>query len=272
MGMKSQFSWIISLSLVFGNLASAGESGVVEFQLARKYLYGLGVVKDLDRSFYHMKKSADQGCADAMGGLGYFYQNGLVVEKDEKQAGEWFRKGAELGSMKARLNLGKSLMTAQPHEGLEWIRKAADQGLSEACMMYGTILYFGEYGVGRNYADAGKYLKIPATDGNAEACNYMGVMSETGQGTPIDTLDAEKWFRKAAMKGHVKAQSNLGRVLDPVSEDPQRRIEALAWLILAWKQGEVTAQKSLEDAGPALKKGEFEAATERAEKLKKQIQ
>jgi hypothetical protein len=74
------------------------------------------------------------------------------------------------------------------------------------------------------------------------------------------------------MKGHVKAQSNLGRVLDPVSEDPQRRIEALAWLILAWKQGEVTAQKSLEDAGPALKKGEFEAATERAEKLKKQIQ
>ncbi|MEO7098356.1 MAG: tetratricopeptide repeat protein [Luteolibacter sp.] len=253
-----------------------------QYQMARAYLRGDGVPKDVQKSYDLMKAAAAQGHADATGGIGYFYSSGMVVAKDERQAADWFRKGAEMGSAKAQLNLGKYLLNgkaavanpeAQPAdletEGLKWIGKAADQGLPEAASSYGMILYFGEHGQPQDYTKAAVYLKIAAESGMADAQNALGLMYDQGLGVNADPAAAEDWLRKAALQGQVKAQANLGRVLNPLSEKKETRIEALAWLEMAANQNDVTARKSIADATPGLKEGDLDAARTRALELRK---
>jgi TPR repeat protein len=270
-------------------IQAAAERGEAEgkFQLARAYLHGNGVPKNPSKSFELMKAAAEQGHADAIGGIGYFYSNGITVEKNEKEAAAWFRKGAEKGSAKAQLNLAKLLLAGKESglpdetptkttenlraEGLQWLKKSADQNLPEAALVYGSVLYFGEHGVAKDYEKAAPYLKVAAENGSAEARNTYGMMKQLGLGMEKDVKAAELWFRKAALDGHLKAQSNLGRILDPLSNDKATRIEALAWLCIASGRGEVTATKSLEDFVPGLKEGELDEAKQKASELGKLV-
>ncbi len=277
------FALLLALSAATALHAEAGPADAqARFQLARMLLLGEGVPKDEKKAFELMKAAADQGHADAIGGLGYFYSTGTAVGKDEKKAAEWFRKGAERGSAKAQLNLGKMLliknsaassagatlpenMTA---EGLEWVRKSADSGLPEAALTYGGILYFGDHGVEKDFKKSAALLKIAAADGSADACNILGNMSELGLGVPVDSTLAIQWFRKAALQGNVKGQGNLGRLLGPESANQEVRIESLAWLLIASGQGDVAATKLIEGLTPGAKEGEMDAAGKMATELK----
>lgn len=244
------------------------------FKLGRACLHGDGVRKDLKKSFELMSAAAGKGHADAMGAVGYFHANGLVVSKDAEEAAHWFRKGAEKGSAKARLNLGKDLLkrsegsggdsAALREEGLRWIRMAADQGLPEAAYSYGLIFYFGDHGLNQDYKLASAYLKTAAEAGNPDARNILGAIHENGQGTEVNEEEAKRWYRLAAFQGHAKAQANLGRLTGPTLQDSESRVEALAWLILAASQNEITAVKLLRDVPPSLKPGDMDKAKERA--------
>jgi TPR repeat protein len=270
-------------------IRAASERGeaAAQFQMARACLYGAGVPKDVKKAFELMKSAADRGYPDAIGGLGYFYSAGVAVNRDDKQAAEWFRKGAEKGSAKAQLNLAKLLLSGKPgasagsdgnkspemlaEEGLQWMKKAADQGLPEAGLAYGSLLYFGGHGTPVDFGKAAPYLKTAAEAGIADARNMLGTMCQRGLGLPVDASAAEQWFRKAALQGHVKAQSNLGNILGPESINQETRIEALAWLMIASSQGEVTAEKSLQDLMPGLKAVDLDSAKSRAQILRNQI-
>jgi TPR repeat protein len=274
---------------VLTGIQAAAERGEADgrFQLARAYLHGYGVPKNPAKSLELMRAAAEQGHADALGGVGYFYSNGITVEKSEKEAASWFRKGAENGSAKAQLNLAKLLLAAKASglpdavpartpeelraEGLQWLTKSADQGLADAALVYGSVLYFGEHGVSQDYGKAAHYLKIAAASGSAEARNTFGLMNQLGLGMEKDATAAESWFRKAALDGHLKAQSNLGRLLDPLANDKATRIEALGWLVIAAARGEVTAAKSLEDVVPGLREGELDEAKQKAVELGKLV-
>lgn len=266
-----------------GNLQpeSSTNDAAAQYQLARAYLRGEGVPKDSQKAFELMKAAADQGHADAMGGIGYFYSAGIAVPNDPKLALEWFRKGAEKGSAKAQLNLGNLLLKGQGDtaadpetrrkEALQWIQKAADQNLPEAASTFGSILYFGDHGIEKNHDLTAKYLKIAAQADIASAQNMLGLLYDYGWGVPMDKAMAQQWFRKAALQGNLKAQSNLGRILGPLSEAKETRIEALAWLLIASSQGEITATKLLQENLPGLKSGDMDAANKVADDLRKQI-
>lgn len=275
---------LIPLLILLGSVslnAEAPPDPQAQFESGRALLHGNGVKEDVRKAFELMKAAADQGHADAMGGVGYFYSNGIAVKKDEKEAVAWFRKGAEKGSPKAMLNLGKMLLAGKgvdggiteerTKEGLEWLRKAADTGLPEALGAYGSLFFLGEHGVPKDDAKALIYLKPAAEKGLPEAQNMLGIMAENGQGLPQDDAAAKEWFRKAAMAGNAKAQSNLGRLLGPLGEDRATRIEAVAWLIVSSSQGEITASKQIEDSIGGLKQGEFEEAKQRAMELRKAV-
>ncbi len=268
---------------VAAEVVTAAEHGEAnaQFQVARACLRGEGMPKDVNKAYILMKAAADQGHADAMGGLGYFYSVGEVVSKDEKLAAEWFRKGAVKGSAKAQLNLGKLLLAEKTGgdgaeklraEGVQWIKQAADQGLADAGLAYGNILYFGDHGVARDYAKAAPYLTTAAMHGLAEAQNCLGVMNEYGMGMPRNIAAAEPLYRQAALKGNAKAQSNLGALLNPQNANHETRIEALAWLMIASSLREITAVKLLRDVTPGIEQGDLEAVNKRVSELQKLIE
>ena len=49
-----------------------------------------------------------------------------------------------------------------------------------------------------------------AGQGNAAAQNNPGVMDITGKGVPKNDAEAMKWYRKAAKQGDTDAMFNLG--------------------------------------------------------------
>ena len=59
-------------------------------------------------------------------------------------------------------------------------------------------------------AEAIKWYRLSAEQGNAHAQNNLGVMYEKGQGVPQNDAEALKWFRKSAEQSNAVAQKNLG--------------------------------------------------------------
>ena len=55
-----------------------------QYYLGKAYYFGMGVNKDLKKSFEYAKKSADKNNSSGLNLLGVMYQNGEGVKKDEQ--------------------------------------------------------------------------------------------------------------------------------------------------------------------------------------------
>jgi uncharacterized protein len=64
-------------------------------------------------------------------------------------------------------------------------------------------------GVPQNYAEALKWYRLAADQGNASAQNNLGGMYAAGRGPPQDYAEALKWYRLAANQGNALGQNNL---------------------------------------------------------------
>lgn len=81
-----------------GHLALA-EKGypLAECQAGYFYYEGIGVEKDMTRALYWTRRAAAHGDRDAQCNLAWFYEEGLGVEADVGTAKEWYRKAALQG-------------------------------------------------------------------------------------------------------------------------------------------------------------------------------
>ncbi len=66
-------------------------------------------------------------------------------------------------------------------------------------------MYLNGQGVARDNAEAAKWYRKAAEQGDAGAQFNLGVMYGGGQGVPQDYAEAVKWFRKAADQGTANA-------------------------------------------------------------------
>ena len=57
-------------------------------------------------AFEYYEKIANENCAAAAYQIGYFYDNGIEIEKDLKMAFYWFQEAAKNGNKIAQYNLG----------------------------------------------------------------------------------------------------------------------------------------------------------------------
>ena len=98
---------------------------------------GAVCLKDYKEAVNWLRKSAEQGYADAQLDLGVCYDYGNGVPQDHKEAVKWYRKSAEQGNADAQYNLGVSYEIGEgvkkdTQEALKWYKKAADQGYEDA--------------------------------------------------------------------------------------------------------------------------------------------
>ena len=75
------------------------------YDLGCKYLYGIGMPKDIDIGIEYLRKAAEQGHSKAQYSLGVMYAQGEKVKQDFSKAAEWFSKAAEQGNGSAQLKL-----------------------------------------------------------------------------------------------------------------------------------------------------------------------
>jgi len=97
----------------------------------------------------------------------------------------------------------------------------------------------------QNYAEALKWYREAAEQGNAKAQYNLGMMYHAGQGVPQDSAEAARWYRKAAEQGNASAQFNLGLMYEKRQGVPQNFVEAVNWYRKAAEQGNPEAQYNL---------------------------
>jgi TPR repeat protein len=120
-------------------------------------------------------------------------------------------------------------------QALKYFRHAANQGDSQAILQIGLMYDFGK-GVTQNYPEALRWYVRAADKGEPRAMYLVGHMYEFGEGVPVDTDLAIHWYLKSANKGHVSAQFEVGKLLTRSNIGSQRYIEGVDWLKLAAKQ------------------------------------
>lgn len=75
---------------------------LAECQVGYFYYDGIGVDKDLEKSYYWTKRAAEHGDRDAQYNLAeLFYEAGNVIEPDMEKAKEWYKKAAMQGHTEA---------------------------------------------------------------------------------------------------------------------------------------------------------------------------
>jgi hypothetical protein len=108
-------------------------------------------------------------------------------------------------------------------------------------------MYSNGRGVPQDYAEAVKWYRKAADQGNAKAQTNLGVLYADGSGVPRDYSEAVKWYRKAAAQGRPIAQNNLGSMYSNGRGVPQDYAEAARWYRKAADQGYATAQNNLQE-------------------------
>lgn len=67
---------------------------LAECQVGYFYYEGLGIERDLSQAFYWTKRAAEHGDRDAQCNLAWFYEDAIVVSKDMEKAKYWYRQAA----------------------------------------------------------------------------------------------------------------------------------------------------------------------------------
>ena len=129
-------------------------------------------------------------------------------------------------------------------EAMRWYRKAADQGDAGAQVSIG-LLYADGHGVTQDFAQAMSWYRKAADQGNATAQVNIGVLYVSGHGVTQDFAQAMTWYRKAADQGDASAQFNIGALYASGHGVTQDFAEAMSWYRKAADQGYAKAEVSI---------------------------
>jgi hypothetical protein len=203
--------------------------------------------KDYRTAFSGFQKLADQGEAIAQFYLGFMYDIGLGMLKDDQQAAAWYRKAAEQGYVDAQTKMGEMYregrgVSKDDQQAAAWYRKAAGQGHTIAQFHLG-FMYVNGTGVTKDGQQAAAWFRKAAEQGEAVAQYSLGVLYVNGPGVPKDDQQAAAWFRKAAEQGYASAQFSLGLMFATGQGVPKDEQSAYLWWLLASAQGNQDAVK-----------------------------
>jgi TPR repeat protein len=120
------------------------------------------------------------------------------------------RRRAEAGDAPAQYALAKMFLESQPPDydhGMEWLRKAAEQGDDEVQQNYAHNLLGLRGAAGAQ--EALRWYTRSAAQGNREAQFRLGLLLYEGKLVPRDELTACQWALLAAGNGHFEARDLL---------------------------------------------------------------
>jgi uncharacterized protein len=139
-------------------------------------VHGNGVAKDENRAFVLNAQAAHGGHSDAVLAMGWFYLNGVGVERDVDKARTWYRKSARRGEKKAMFSLGQIAYDERDYsDALIWFRRASKAGHTRSLYWLGKLHWRG-HGVKQDKKQAMTCFHRAASDNVAEAQRVLSFL------------------------------------------------------------------------------------------------
>ena len=110
---------------------------------------------------------------------------------------------------------------------------AIDRAVRLVCQALEGLHYAHGHGVPPDDAEAAKWYRLAAEQGDAYAQFFLGRMYRGGKGVPQDDAKAAKWYRLSADQGNAYAQFSLGAMYYKGWGVPQDYVQGHFWLNLA---------------------------------------
>lgn len=178
--------------------------------------------EDYTTAFKWWIKAADMDYPVAQNNLGFLYQNGLGVTKNDGEAFKWFLRSAKNGFSLGQYNLAscyfEGIGTNQSEEeGLMWIKKSAEGGEPMAMLALGFFYQDGDSnGNNRNEEKAEYWLKECAKTykeraerGDVDSQALYGKLLINGYGVSKNYDEGIRWMEKSAQQGNSGASDFL---------------------------------------------------------------
>jgi uncharacterized protein len=150
-----------------------------QFALGKAYFFTRNYVE----AARHLTLAAD-AVPEAQNAVGYCFEKGLGVVKNEQRAFELYSKAAAAGSPVGMESLGgaynNGLYVKQDYgKALDWLEKSVEAGNADALQQIGNM-YFNGHGVAKDYAMAAQYFQQAADLNNGYALRFLANMYEVG--------------------------------------------------------------------------------------------
>lgn len=132
-------------------------------------LEGGGVKQDEATAFALNAEAAERGHHDAVLAMGWFYLNGVGVQKDRDEAWYWYRKSARHGDPRAMFSLGYlSYIEGDYAEAKRWFTRARGAGHKRS-LYWLAKLYWKGRGVDQDRGQARSLIELAAKANVCEA-------------------------------------------------------------------------------------------------------
>jgi uncharacterized protein len=103
---------------------------------------------------------------------------------------------------------GGRSVAVNDEEAVRWLRRAADQGSTQAAARLGPMAVMKKAGLSPG-VDCTRWLQIAADAGDAPSMSNLGMVLFHGTGTQPDLLEAYKWFTLASERGMIDGRTPL---------------------------------------------------------------
>ena len=253
--------------------AKAAERGSAK----AKYMLGIcrydgtGVDKDWDAAFRCFYEAAKLDYPDALYRLGVCCEQAVGTERDMGKALICWVKAAKLGHAESQFRAGELAIDefGEYDDGIEWLRKSAEQGNPFAMRRLGSVFEAKDKAESDEwYRKAADALYKTAKQGDPRAQFELAGLYRDGLGVKKDSAEADKWFelaaktcRAAADQGNPDAQCTLGGLYQKGLGVVKNDAEAVKWFRKATEQGFMKGKTLLGMAyfeGKGVKKDEAE--------------
>ena len=196
------------------------KNATAEYRIGKMYLEGKGTEKNIDEAVKWLNKATFNGNSNAAYSLFKLYSEGKDLQQDTEKANLYLEISAELENPYAQYALGnKELDEGNTDNGIEWLKKSAEQNISHAAYKLGDIYSSNKY-VLKNDVISNEYYKkaldLYTDNYNKKPEDFISYriaqMYFNGQGTNTNIFEAAKWFEKSAQFGNADAYYQLGYI------------------------------------------------------------
>lgn len=237
-GLLGEAPDAIQAALLYKKVAETGDAEA-QFIVGRMYARGEGLPANMASAARWFARSAEAGHPLAQYNFALHLESGAGVNPDPARARLMVESAASLQLAPAQFKLGRDLLRSDPQssEGVEWLKRAAEQNHLGALDLLGRLYARGEFGQ-KDTSTAREYLLRAAEGGHVASYVQLAALLHEDDGSIDASVDL---LERAASQGSAEAEFALANLFLKGKAANLDKRKGLAWLKAAADHGHATA-------------------------------